>query len=491
MSKISKDQSTTSGNLHAQIYSRLRNMIEQGQLKAGQRVSSLRTMAVELGVARGTVQVAYDRLIGEGYLVARGPAGTFVAAAQLAQQARQHHALHATDPRPASGVDVLAAREVKIDFGGAVPAALQLGLPALDAFPRKLWQRLMARQIAHSHALTNPSPMGYAPLRSALISYLGASRGIEATPAQLFIIPSYRAGLALTINALALNAGEAGLSGSQAWIENPGYPPTARVLQQLGVQPCCIPVDDQGLDVAYAQQHYQEAKLAIVTPSHQSPTGVALSLSRRRSLLEWAAQQRGWIVEDDYDSEYRYRGHPLPALKSLDDAERVIYCGTLSKVMFPGLRLAYVVVPPSLVEAFTIAANHAVYGGCPELQQAAVTEFIVDGYFSRHIKRMRALYASRREFLVEALTPYEAHGFKVRLHDGGMHLLLDIPAGQDDRLMAQAAQAAGFGIQALSVWTKGDARHHALMVGFTNVDSLAEAERQVVRLMQVLTGNTF
>ena len=190
MSKINQQASMSGVNLHAQIYSRLRKMIEQGQLQAGQRISSLRAMAVELGVARGTVQVAYDRLIGEGYLIARGPAGTFVAdhAVQAVAQPRPPDKLFMPDRQPVS-------REVMIDFVGTVPAPLQLGLPALDEFPHKLWRRLMARHIAHAHALTNPPPAGYAPLRSALVSYLGAARGIDATPAQLFIVPSYRAGL--------------------------------------------------------------------------------------------------------------------------------------------------------------------------------------------------------------------------------------------------------------------------------------------------------
>ena len=472
-------------SIHAQIYNRLRNLIEQGQLRAGQRVSSLRAMAVELGVARGTVQVAYDRLLGEGYLVARGPAGTFVAedAARRVQPPRQVSATPVA-ARPSATTD--AFDQAVQASGGAAPAMLQLGLPALDEFPRKLWGRLMARQVRHAHSLTRPAPAGYEPLRKALTSYLFSSRGIESGPAQLFIVPSYKAGLELTINALAERPGH--IRGSKAWVENPGYPPTAQLLQHLGLQPCFMPVDEHGLDVDFARKHGADARLAVVTPSHQSPTCVALSLPRRRALLDWAAEKHAWIVEDDYDGEYRYRGHPLPALKSLDTFERVIYCGTLSKVMFPGLRLAYVVAPPGLVSAFETAARAAAYGGCPELMQAAVTEFIVEGHFSRHIKRMRGLYARRRAFLTAALKPYENAGYTVGLQDGGMHLLLDVPAQCDDAALAQAAQAAGFGVHSLSAWRNGEVGRRALILGFTNVRSPADAAQQVTRLMQALTS---
>ena len=486
-------------SIHSQIYRRLRDMIELGQLKAGQRVSSLRTMAVELGVARGTVQVAYDRLLGEGYLVARGPAGTFVADGAASRQ-RTRQTLQtppklpllpkppasAAGQRPRWSASPQTHSDVQIESGGAAPALFQLGLPALDEFPRKLWTRLMARQVRMAHALTKPAPAGYGPLRAALTSYLHGSRGIASEPAQLFVVPSYQAGLELTVNALGLIERTGSIRDRKAWVETPGYPPTSQVLRHLGLSPCFVPVDEHGLDVDKARKAWPDAKMAVVTPSHQSPTGVALSLPRRMSLLAWAAENDGWIVEDDYDGEFRYRGHPLPALKSLDASDRVIYCGTLSKVMYPGLRLAYLVVPTGLVSAFEIAAQRSTHGGCPDLMQATVAEFIIDGHFSRHIRRMRALYANRRSFLSEALKQYEHLGFTVRLQDGGMHLLLDVPAGSDDMAMAHHARQAGFGIHALSSWRGSAAGQRALMLGFTNVGSALDADRHVKQLMDVL-----
>ncbi|HEY1609196.1 MAG TPA: PLP-dependent aminotransferase family protein [Paraburkholderia sp.] len=471
--------------IYAQIYARFRALIEQGQLKPGQRVSSLRALAEELGVARGTVQAAYDRLLGEGYLVARGPAGTFVAdytaPASRRFQARKAAPQRGAAPKPALPPDT---GEVVIESGSGAPALLQLGVPALDEFPRKLWSRLLARQVRHAHALTNPPPAGHGPLREALAAYLHRSRGFALEPEQVFIVPAYTAGLALVVDALAL--GWDGKTGAHndAWVECPGYPPTAQVLERLGMQPQRVPVDEQGLDVDFGVAHFPRAKLAVVTPSHQSPTGVALTLPRRVALLEWAAKRGAWIVEDDYDGEYRYRGHPLPALKSLDTNDRVIYCGTLSKVMFPALRLAYLVVPPGQVDVFEAASARAVHGGCPELMQAAVAEFITAGHFSRHIKRMRTLYARRRAMLAAALQRYEARGFTVRLQDGGMHLLLDVPPGRDDVEMARRARDAGFSAHALTAWRRGRPGRRALMLGFTNVASEAEAERLAAKLMR-------
>jgi len=483
--------SSAASTLHAQIYTRLRTLIEQGQLKPGQRVSSLRALAEELGVARGTVQAAYDRLLGEGFLIARGPAGTFVAE-HAAPAPRRALARKAVAPRGAAQrpASRRATNEVTIESGAGAPMLLQLGVPAFDEFPRKLWSRLLARQVRQAHALTKPHPAGYGPLREALAAYLHRSRGFALQPAQVFVVPGYTAGLALTVDALALAGDDRRVAENDAWVECPGYPPTAQLLARLGLHPRWVPVDGQGIDVDFGAKHFPHAKLAVVTPSHQSPTGVALTLPRRVALLDWASKQRAWIVEDDYDGEYRYRGHPLPALKSLDTNDRVVYCGTLSKVMFPGLRLGYVAVPQSHVDAFEAASERAVHGGCPELIQAAVAEFVTEGHFSRHIKRMRTLYARRRAMLAAALRPYEAQGFAVRLQDGGMHLLLDVPPDRDDVAMARLAREAGFGVHSLTAWRRGRSGRRALLLGFTNVSSEAEAARQVAKLMRVLGVRT-
>ncbi|RDU96733.1 PLP-dependent aminotransferase family protein [Trinickia dinghuensis] len=482
---------SAASTIHAQIYARFRAMIEQGQLKPGQRISSLRALAEELGVARGTVQAAYDRLLGEGYLIARGAAGTFVA--EHTAPTKRLSQARTAEPAPRSAPSRAVrkhAGDAWFESAGQTPAMLQLGIPALDEFPRKLWTRLLARHVRQMHALNKPAPAGYAPLREALATYLYRSRGFEVQPAQVFIVPAYTAGLDLAVDALGLTvgltAGPRRGADHGVWVECPGFPPTARLLKRVGLHSHLVPVDEQGLDVDFGLRHYPRAKMAVVTPSHQSPTGVALSLPRRVALLDWAAKHRAWIVEDDYDGEYRYRGHPLPALKSLDTRDRVIYSGTLSKVMFPGLRLAYVVAPQSQIEAFEAAGTRAAHGGCPELMQAAVAEFIADGHFARHIKRMRTLYAQRRAMLATALQPYEDDGYVVRLQDGGMHLMLDVPAGSDDLAMARRAREAGFGVHSLTAWRSGRRGQRALLLGFTNIPDQTEANRQVTLLMRAL-----
>jgi GntR family transcriptional regulator/MocR family aminotransferase len=369
--------------------------------------------------------------------------------------------------------------ETSIEMEGGSPAPFQLGLPALDEFPRKLWTGLIVRQARKAGALSKPAPAGYAPLREALAAYLHRSRGIDAQPRQVFVVPAYTASLSLAVDALEL-------AGARAWVEQPGYPPTAQTLGRLGLRVCLVPVDEHGLELGYGRQHFPDAGLVVVTPSHQSPTGVALPLPRRVELLEWACERDAWVLEDDYDGEYRYRGHPLPALKSLDHCNRVIYCGTLSKVLFPGLRLSYVVVPPGHVAAFDRACRRTIHGGCPELMQAVAAEFIALGHFARHIKRMRALYARRRAMLAEALAPYAPDGLIVHLADGGMHLLVDVRDDLDDVALARRAQEAGFAVHALTAWRKGMPGRRGLLMGFTNIADQDEARRLVADLVRAL-----
>jgi len=361
---------------------------------------------------------------------------------------------------------------------GGPPLPLQLGLPALDAFPRKLWTRLAARQLrgAGLEGLVYPDARGHAGLRAAIATYLGLSRGIACSPEQVFVCAGYRACLDLVVQTLLA-------PGDACWFEEPGYFIARRALQAAGLALTPIAVDDAGLDVAAGLAKAPHARCAVVTPSHQSPLGVSLSLPRRLALLDWAQREAAWIVEDDYDSEFRYQGQPLPALKSLDEQGRVLYTGTFSKVLFPGLRLAYLVVPPQQVEAFASSADRR-HNHAPQLWQATVANFLAEGHFARHLKRMRTLYRQRRQWLAEALTSSLGDRVRLDLQAGGLHLLARLERG-DDQPWAAAAQAGGLAVQALSQWYLAAPEHRGLLLGFTNVASPEQALALARRLAQL------
>ncbi|MGC5700599.1 PLP-dependent aminotransferase family protein [Pseudomonas sp. NFXW11] len=451
---------------YRQLYERFKAAIGKGVLRPGERVPSIRVLASELQLSRGTVELAYQLLISEGYLQGRGAAGTRVST-QLSGTRT------ATVSRPFAAPRALNS----MPLAGA-PLPYQLGLPALDAFPRALWSRLHNRQVRGMSptAMGYPAPAGLAALRQALAAYLNISRGLACEADQVFVCAGYNGCLELICRALLR-------PGDEVWHEDPGYVRSRQLLQAAGARLLPIPVDDQGLDVQYAIEHSPQARLALVTPAQQSPLGVALSLPRRLALLEWASRQGSWVIEDDYDSEYRYSGRPLPALKSLDRQDRVLYCGTFSKVLFPGVRLGYLVVPQTQVEHFQqVAASFL--GGCPEQAQGVVCDFIEQGHFARHLKRMRGLYGERRQLAREALNAELGGALAFADLPGGMHLLAR--TAQDDQALVQRAREAGLGLQALSSWCLQAGPGNALLLGFTNVQDAFQARQWAQRLARVM-----
>ncbi|MHC6226335.1 MocR-like pyridoxine biosynthesis transcription factor PdxR [Pseudomonas sp. X10] len=450
--------------IYLQLYRRYREAIAAGKLRPGDRVPSVRSLASELGLARGTVEMAYQMLVSEGYFVARGAAGTVVSprlgSLTGARSAKVSEPPAQPSPHPLA------------EPGEALP--FQLGLPALDAFPRKAWARLAGRNLRtlETVAMTYPDPAGYEPLRRAIATYLGISRGIACSHEQVFVTTGYRGALDLACRTL-LQAGDLG------WHEDPGYILARQFLERAGMRLEPVPVDEEGLDVRFGQRRAANARFVVVTPTHQSPTGVALSLPRRLELLDWA-QRRAWIIEDDYDSEFRYHGRPLPALKSLDRNGRVLYTGTFSKVLFPGLRLAYLVVPAPEVGKFRDVLNH-LPGPGSLLPQAMVADFIEQGHFARHLRKMRTLYATRRGYLVDALTQTLGERLHVQPQAGGIHVLAHLNTSQSDKVLAEAARARGLAVHALSDWRLGASTHGGLLMGFANFataeDALASARR--------------
>ncbi len=454
-----------------QLYQRYRDAINTGKLQPGDRIPSVRSLASELNLARGTVERAYQMLTSEGYFLARGPAGTVISP-QLQGLAV-----------PASGAtttvsEKTAARAQTVAVGP--PRALQLGLPALDAFPRKTWVRLAAQNLRSldGAAMSYPDAQGHAPLRRAIAAYLGVSRGIACSHEQIFVTAGYRSALELICRTLLK-------PGATGWYEDPGYIFARQFLQYAGMRLVPVPVDEEGLNVATGQERDAKARFAVVTPTHQSPLGMAMSLPRRLQLLDWASRARAWIIEDDYDSEFRYHGQPLAPLKSLDRDGRVLYTGTFSKALFPGLGLAYLVVPVSQVERFRAAADTK--GGPGSLHlQATVATFMEQGHFARHLRKMRALYAARRGYLVDALLQRFDGRLHVQSQAGGIHLLAKLTRRESDRSLAEAARADGLAIAALSQWQIRRSGYGGLLMGFANVTDPTMASTLTKRLQAAL-----
>ncbi|WP_248745404.1 PLP-dependent aminotransferase family protein [Pseudomonas sp. MWU12-2037] len=444
------------------VYRRIRSAIDEGQLRPGDRVPSVRALAAELNLARGTVEAAYELLISEGYLTARGQAGTVIALDLPVKVA------------PSPSAESAAPTEQD------QPLLLQMGLPALDAFPRKLWSRLITQRVRQTDiaGLGFSDPRGYAPLRSAVATYLGLYRGVQCTPDQVFICTGYNAVLELVCESLEM-------TGQGCWFEEPGYVHARQMLLNRGVQLVPVPVDADGLRVEHGIRLNPTARLAVVTPAHQSPLGVALSPERRKTLLDWAQVQSSWVLEDDYDSEFRYRGRPLPALKSQDVHDRVLYAGTFSKMLFPGLRLAYLVVPREQVERFEQVAR-LWRNRCPELLQATVSDFLSQGHFTRHLKKMRQLYSMRRALLVKALEEVGRGILKVDPQAGGINLLVRVLIDVPDVRIAKQARAAGLSIEPLSRWQVVAGQEGGLLMTFTNVASAEQAAEIADRLLMAI-----
>jgi GntR family transcriptional regulator / MocR family aminotransferase len=452
--------------LYRQIYQHFRRAIAAGQLLPGDRLPSCRRLAEQFATARGTVDAAYATLAGEGYVVSRGPAGTIVSP-DLGV--------------PAFGKATVRRRpSVAPDASGAsVPKPFQMGLPALDAFPRKLWAHLVGRQIRRlsSADMMYPDPAGSKHLRHAIAGYLATSRGINCTWHQVLVTHGYQGGLDLVTGVLLQ-------PGDRVWIEDPYYPPVRDTLRSSGAALVPVRVDADGMRVSEGRRQERRARLAVVTPSHQSPLGVALSLSRRLALLTWANEAKAYVLEDDYDSEFRFVGRPLPALKSLDHQDRVVYAGTFSKVMFPGLRLGYLVVPTGLVATF-VRASLERYGGHSLLEQEAVAAFITEGHFGRHLKRMRQLYAARRRATADALCETFGNRISLQLPPGGMNLVVRVNGRAVDRKLAKLAQEAGLAVEALSSRVTKHPCGQGLLMGFAN-NSEQEAATMTRRLERAI-----
>jgi GntR family transcriptional regulator/MocR family aminotransferase len=436
--------------LFRQVYERTRAAIAAGQLRPGDRLPSARSLAAQIGAARGTVEAGYAMLSGEGWIVACGARGTLVAP-------------HLGDRAPPAAGPPSPIPPTPVPSTTEAPPPFRMGLPALDAFPRKLWARLAAREARALSAgkLGYPNPAGDGLLRKAIAAYLAISRGISCVSEQIFVTAGYQGALTLIASTIIK-------PGTAALVEDPGYFMATRALAAHGARLVPIPVDGDGMRVEGAVIGHSDAHFAVVTPAHQSPLGVTLSLPRRLRLLAWAEANEAWIIEDDYDGEFRYAGRPLPALKSLDHAGVVLYAGSFSKVLFPGLRLGYLVVPDRLVERFATATTLQT-AGCGRFEQGVVARFMEEGHFARHLKRIRGLYAARRAALATALSQAFGDRLRIELGSGGMHLLAHPTGPASDVELVGLAERQGLAPGALSTHAISADCGPGLLLSFTNI----------------------
>ena len=473
--------------LQRQVYASIRQAVLDGRLPPGSRLPASRTLAEDLGVSRTTVVLAYEALLAEGYITGRGSAGSFVASLGAEQQkTRQARPVRAASD---ASLDAATQRAVALATaaGGmpnvrALAVPFRTGEPALDLFPARLWARLYGRRARRSTGalLGYGTDAGHRPLRSAIATYVSAARGVRATADQVVLVRGTQQGVHLATRVL-LQAGDL------AWVEDPGYGAARTLLATTGATIVPIPVDTHGVVVAEGIRRAPRARVAHVSPSHQFPLGYTMTLARRLALLEWAGANGAWIFEDDYDSEFRYVGAPIPSLQGLDTRERVIYFGTFSKTMFPALRLGYLIVPGAWVDLFratqTIGDRIA-----PSLEHATLAEFIEDGHFTRHVRRMRAVYAERQDALLRAIRRELDGVADASPTETGMHLVAWLrDRSVDAARVSRLARAAGIEAAPLSMYSVKAALPPGLLLGFAAVKP-ADMGPALRTLRQIITG---
>ena len=466
--------------LYRQLDRQIREAVLSGRLPAGNRLPSSRALAEELGVSRLTVQNTYEQLIAEGFLDARVGAGTFVAAAQASDLPPL-----SLDPvtAPAAVRSVLSARGALLARTQATARLHDVrpfrpGVPALDLFPMRSWSRLWGKHWKRAQdTLSYGAPGGYPPLREAVAAYLRDARGVRCEAEQVIIVGGAQQAITLAAWAL-LDPGDA------VWMEEPGHIAGRDALAAAGAAIVPVPLDQEGLDIAAGRQRHAAPKLVFVTPSRQHPLGLTMSLRRRLDLLRLAEETGAWILEDDYDSEYRYVGRPLAAMQGLDSVGRVIYVGTFSKVLFPALRLGYIVCPPDLVDPFC-AVHTVMTQTVPTLPQAVLADFIAAGHFNAHLRRMRAVNMERQTALLDALRAELGGVLDVAPVEAGMHVIAWLPDGADDTAMSAAAWDQGVVTLPLSIFCIEPYARAALLLGFTGFppEAMRPAARTLARAL--------
>ena len=465
--------------LHKQIYDAFRTAILRGNISPGQQIPSSRDLAIEIQVSRFPVLHAYAQLLAEGYFESRRGAGTFVSGSLPEQLMSVDRDVRSSTPVLAGPRPVARRCSLYPAFVGSASlrgwGAFGVHQPAFDQFPFQVWSNLVAlhSRNPNAHSLHHIDPRGSEQFRETICAYLRTARGVKCEASHIMIVSGSQQALDITMRVLLD-------PGSPVWVEEPGYGLVRTALIAAGCRVIPVPVDSEGMDVAAGIKRHPKARAAVVTPSHQYPLGSTMSASRRLRLLNWAQASGAWIIEDDYDSEYRYESRPVASLQGMDVNARVIYIGTFSKVLFPSLRIGYIVIPPDLVDRFVaVRATMDIFP--PYLYQEVLTDFMRMGHFGRHVRKMRQLYGERRTMLLKSLQSEFGNLLEVHGAEAGMHLAVTLPPGVRDRDIVERAAKRSLWLWPLSPSYLSKRPRQGLILGFgsTPADQIPRAVSQL------------
>lgn len=474
--------------LHEQIRVGINDAILAGRLKPGARVPSSRALAEHLAISRNTVAEAFEQLVAEGSLESRAGSGHYVshalAHAEIEGRAGRAGSENRSRVRWSAQGDAFSRLRPNYLLPSTQVRPFRLAAPALDQFPSTIWRRIQNRLFRSikddsvRKLLWEGEPAGLKALRVHIADYIAAARGVHCDPDQIVIVAGAQQALYLA-SMLLLDAGD------EVWVEDPGYLSAYAAFQGARARIIPVPVDDNGLRVGYGERVAPGARLAYVTPSKQFPMGSTMSLSRRLQLLDWAQRADAWILEDDYDSEYRYEGRPIMAMQGLDNADRVLYVGTFSKALFPALRLGYVVLPKKMVRTF-VAAKAVVDRHCPVIEQAVLAQFIEEGHLTSHVRRMRKLYRERQDALIASCNRHLGRFLTVEKTGAGLQLLAWLREGLDEEAVSRAAARVSIDVVPLSRFTLSHQYPPALVLGFAAYRP-EEIDNAAARLAQAIS----
>ncbi|CNI79413.1 GntR family transcriptional regulator [Yersinia rohdei] len=475
------------GKIKEQFYLAIKELILNGQLKAGRKLPSSRTLSEMMSISRNSILSGLERLSDEGYLITKKGSGTYVTSTipdeviqikSISPYKNISNENGATNINPHMKV-MKKIWDMTSPYSGN-NMKFNIGIGCIDLFPHELWGRLLGRvwrQFRHQDWNLN-EPLGYKPLRVAISEYVRTTRGLNCTDEQILIVNGTQQAINLAAQVLLQK-------GDEVWLDEPGYDGALGAFTAMGAKICPVISDENGMDISYAIKHWPHAKMIFTSPSHQFPLGGTLSLSRRIALLDWASENKMWIFEDDYNSEFRYKAQPIQALQGLDKQQRVIYAGSFSKMMFPGFHLGFLVIPESLVESFKIAKYYA-DTRTSYLEQTILATFIAEGHYARHVRRVRKACHERQQVMIEAIQIYLPEIILAEPSDSGIHIVCWLSEKIQESFIIEQCRKAGLGAQPLSRYCQIKPTNGAILLGFA-AHSPLEIVEGIKKLAQILT----